>query len=107
MDESMLGKLDNQLQSFMKNSLDRAMLSNFLDMAQRITINKGHQNSMPISVDGSGCGESTLMKDLHEGEFPDGGEPGEIEPIEASSILDVLSIILYRAEGTPAQPRQL
>lgn len=78
------------------------MFADLLHMAQGSAVYQRHKDCMPIRVDGSGRGEAILVQDLHEGELSDGGQAGQVQPVETGSVLDVLSVVFYGFEGTAA-----
>jgi hypothetical protein len=51
-----------------------------------------------ICIDGLGSGKTILVQYLHKAELSNGGQPGEIEPIEAGSVLDVLPVVFNSPE---------
>ena len=62
MNESMLGKIDNSFKDFFKQFFDLLLSRYSLNSAKGVPIYQGHENSMPVAVDGGGHWKIILVK---------------------------------------------
>lgn len=76
MDQSVLRKFNQSVQRGLEDRTDLPLGRNSLNVAESISVDQGHQNSMPIRVDWGGDWEAVLVQQLHEEELPNGAESG-------------------------------
>lgn len=105
-DETVLGKVEEDFYAHLEESLYFVLAADPLDVAESVSFDEGHDDGVAVSVDGLGGGEVVFVEQLHEHELPDGAESGQVEPAVARSVLNVLSVLLDAPEGVPPEARE-
>lgn len=77
----------------------------FPNKIQTRSINQGHDNSMPIAVNGSGSPKATFIQQLHMQVLLDTSQPTQVQPTEVLPVRKVVSFVFYCHEGCTSQPR--
>ena len=95
MDESMLCKLDDELDEAMVDLL-RVKEASHVD--HRVGPNQRHHDAVSVGVYWCRSGEASLMQSFHEGVLFKGSNPRHIEPTLRCSVLQVITVVLDRTE---------
>ena len=99
--------LEEPLHDFDDLIKDDSRLQQLPDIEERVAINERHHNAVAIAVDRFRGGEPLLVQRLHESELTDRCEAGEVEPVEADTVLQVVAVAFDRLERSAPQPGQL
>jgi hypothetical protein len=71
-------------------------------VAEGISVDQGHEDSVAIGVDRLGDRELVFVKQLHKEKLADRAESGEVEPVVVGPMLDVLSILFDTSKRVAA-----
>lgn len=102
----MFGKVHDDFKGLLEHKPNFLLSGHALDATEGVSVDQGHENAVAVGVNRRGHWELVLMQQLHEEELPDGTESGEVEPVVAGPVLDVLSVLLDTAEGVTTEPGQ-
>ena len=94
-DQAVLGEANDHLNELVVYLLCVNQASN---VDHRISLDKTHHDTVPVSINGDRCREITLMQRLHESVLFEGRNTRHVEPALRCPILKVVAVVFDCAE---------